>query len=92
MQAGWPCEQVLQGLQQELQALRGEKPLRVRVRGLQLMKGDPTAAHVLYAGIQDLDLAPGLPLEPSVPKLMSMCWAVIRAFARSKLVPPQDVR
>jgi hypothetical protein len=80
---------VLQSLQEELEALRGDRPLRVRVRGLQLMTGDPEAAHVLYAGIQD----PCDPhLEPSVPKLMAMCRAVIRAFARSGLVPPQDVR
>ena len=45
--------QVLQSLQDEVRALRGERPLSVRVRGLRLMKGDPAAAHVLYAGIDD---------------------------------------
>ena len=41
------CKQVLQSVQDEVQAVRGDRPLCVRVRGLQLMKGDPAAAHVL---------------------------------------------
>ena len=92
--------QVLQKVQQEVQALRGERPLRVRVRGLHLMKGDPAAAHVLYAGIQDgppetdsegdADPDPGAGV--SVQKLQQMCAAVTSAFAEAGLVLRHGIR
>ena len=88
--------QVLQRLQEELQALRGDRPLRVRVRGLELMKGDPAAAHVLYASIgdpnPDPDPGPDPQPQPSVSRLLAMCHAVIGSFAEAGLVATHDVR
>jgi len=91
---------VLQSAQDEVQALRGDRPLRMSVRGLQLMKGDPAAAHVLYANVRhsppDPDpngySDPDRDTEASVFKLQQMCAVIIRAFAAAGLVPPHDVR
>ena len=94
------CEQVLQAVQDEVQALRGERPLRVSVRGLRLMKGDPAAAHVLYAGIRgalpepdpDGNSDQGRDAGASVDTLQRICAVVMRAFAAAGLVPQHDVR
>ncbi len=83
-----------------MQALRGKQPTRVRVRGLRLMKGDPAAAHVLYAGVLDAPQVsdpagctdPDRDVEASVDTLQRMCAAVIRAFAAAGLIPHHDVR
>ena len=97
--------QVLQTLQDEVQGLRGDRPLRVSVRGLRLMKGVPAAARVLYARVRDAQLGsypdtdpdpdPGQPceeMEAGVQTLHRICAAVIRAFADAGLLSEHDIR
>ncbi|KAF8060498.1 histidine--tRNA ligase [Scenedesmus sp. PABB004] len=72
--------EALRGLAPAARELLGGEPLRVRLAGLEVMRGDPSDAHVLY-----LKVAP----EPAGDgRLARLCELVVAAFKAAGLLQP----
>ncbi|KAH7433762.1 hypothetical protein KP509_07G084900 [Ceratopteris richardii] len=73
--------EVLQGLNPKVHEALKHRPVAVRLKGLECMKGSPAKAHVLYAKVENSDEA---------TRLLHACNVIKNAFVEAGLVLEKD--
>lgn len=75
--------EVLQGLHAKLLEALDNRPVAVRLKGVECMRGSPAKAHVLYAKVEDAD-------EEKKNRLLGACKVLRDAFVEAGLVSEKD--
>ncbi|XP_057527923.1 uncharacterized protein LOC130806743 isoform X2 [Amaranthus tricolor] len=73
--------QVLQNVSSELAEVLGNRPLFVRLKGLNCMKGSPAKAQVLYIPVEEIG---------DEGRLLRACQIIIDAYVKAGLVLEKD--